>query len=60
MFTKAMWRFLTPFALLAFAITGVTAFIYGGGAPAWVVYLGGIVALLVVLGPLAVWEDRHQ
>ena len=54
MFTKAMWRFLTPFGVLAFAITNVTKFIYGENAPAWVVYLNDIVALLVVLRPLAV------
>jgi hypothetical protein len=60
MFPRAMWRFLTPYVVLAFLITGVTAFVYADGAPAWVVYLGGIVALLVVLAPYAVWEDRHR
>ena len=60
MFTSAMWRFLAPFGAVAFAITGATAFVYGDGAPAWVVYLGGVVALLVVIAPLAVWEDRHH
>jgi hypothetical protein len=29
-------------------------------APAWVVYLGDFVALLVVIAPLAIWEDRHH
>jgi len=60
MFSRAMWRFLTPYFIAAFAITGLTANVYAEGAPAWTVYLGGFVALLVVLVPAAVWEDRHQ
>ncbi len=60
MFTRAMWRFLAPFLVVSFAVAGVTGVAYSDGAPVWAVYLGGFVALLIVLVPGAVWEDRHH
>ena len=50
MFSRAMWRFLTPYLIAASRSLG-TAVVYAEGAPAWTVYLGGFVALLVVLVP---------
>jgi hypothetical protein len=60
MFTRAMWRFLAPYFAVAFVITTVSTLLYADGAPAWIVYLGGVVALFVVLVPGAVWEERHH
>jgi hypothetical protein len=59
MFPRAMWRFLTPYLLVAFLITGAAAYVYEQGAAAWVILLGATVALLVVIPAYARWEDRR-
>jgi hypothetical protein len=60
MFPRALWRFLTPYVFAALLITAIAGYLYEQGAPAWVVHVGVVIALLVVIPAYARWEDRHQ
>ena len=59
MFPKEMWRFLAPYLTVAAAIAIAAGVAYGSGAPVWSVYLGGVVAVAVVLPGYERWESRR-
>jgi hypothetical protein len=55
-----MWRFLTPYLAIAVLIAFGGACAYAYGAPAWVVHLSGLLAILVLLPGYERWENRQR
>jgi hypothetical protein len=56
---SAMWRPLTPYLLLAFALAIAGGVAYGLGAPARVVYLTIVVNVVAVLPGYERWDSRR-
>jgi len=55
-----MLRSLAPHVAVALAVILAGAVIYNAGADAWIAYLVGVVALLVIGAGYLRWEQRQH
>ena len=55
-----MIRTLAPYLALAVLIAVAAGTAYGLGAPAWIVYVAILLAVLAVLPGYNRWDERHH
>jgi hypothetical protein len=55
-----MLRALLPYLAVAAVISAAAGAAYAFGAPVWVVYLGLVLALVVVLPGWERWDRQHH